>query len=40
MLRWWTCDKYNDCGDNSDELASYGTICGMYGQLFPVNNVL
>ena len=24
-----TCDKEDDCGNNSDELESYGTICGM-----------
>ena len=40
MYRSWTCDKQNDCRDNSDELASYGTMCGMYIQLFPVNDML
>ena len=40
MYRSLTCDKIDDCGDNSDELDLYGTICGMYGQLFSVNDVL
>ena len=40
MDRSNTCDISNDCGDNSDEFPSNGTICGMCGQLFSVNDVL
>ena len=40
MRRSFACNKYDYCGDYSAELAPYGTICGMYSQLFSVNDVL
>ena len=40
MYRSWACDKTNHWGDNSEELASYGAMCGMYTHIFPVNDVL
>ena len=40
IFRSFTCDDYYDCGYKSDELASYDTVCGMYSQLFSVNDVL
>ena len=40
IFRSFTCDDYYACGYKSDELASYDTVCGMYSQLFSVNDVL